>query len=480
MARMPQTRRGRPPSARRLLDRALARLVPDRATVLPAPSRPPLPGWFVGNRVHGQTRLPFGARWDGEDEFTQAAAGFKVLGARVFTRHVKTGWEDPPWPTAEPKRLDGSPLSDGPREIRGVTVGPDRNVAQEIIDEAHDQGLKIVAYYWHMSEGSIACPHPDVEERPKWVCKKPPPGSEPIIHWPRGTYLDITGPYREVVLTRLLELAELGVDGFNFDERHLPPDGCWGSALEDTWRAETGVDAPRLDEDDPEFLRFLTFKARKIEDTFAYWRDRVKARHPNVVFAVSTTSIPALTSREMTTRLVRIADSAKNEYRLALNRDVSKMVFPRRGEDATGKVDPPPDHVRQAIGWTVLRDSADGRPPRIWAPGLPTAEHAEAFAASLITFGCIAHVDVDEGAILGGDPEEGKTPLDGVRAAFRLGNRVSPHLADVVPVRWAALHFSEGIRNLRGSDYPAAWRSVLWPLVGAYQVLCEDGLRSAR
>ena len=108
----------------------------------------------------------------------------------------------------------------------------------------------------------------------------------------RGTNLDITGPYREVVLTGCARLAELGADGFMFDERHLPPEGCWGSALEAAWKAETGGPAPRPDEADPVYWRFVDFKARKIEDTFAYWRDAVRAEHPDVVFFVSTTTIP--------------------------------------------------------------------------------------------------------------------------------------------------------------------------------------------
>jgi hypothetical protein len=460
-----------------MLDRLRSRLGtgPGTGFPAPAPSRP-LPAWFVGNRVHGQTRLQFNATWHDTDEFKRAAEGFKALGARVFTRHVKSAAEDPPWPTALPTRLsDGRPLSDGVRVIHGVRLEPGRNVAREVVDEAHDQGLRIVTYYWHMTEASFTDPHPDVEPHEDWICRHP--DGAVIVHKTRGTHLDISGPYRDVVLTRLLELAAMGADGFNFDERHLPPAGSWGSALEDAWREEKGVDAPLPDEDDPDYLAFLDFRARRIEDTFVFWRDAVKARHPNVVFAVSTTTIPALTSREMTTRLARVADAAKNEYRLAVNTAHSKHVFPRRGEDPAGKLDPPPDHVRQALGWTVLRDAADGRPPRIWAPGLPNVDHAKAFAASLITFGCIAHMDVQERAILGREqPEDGKTPLEGIRAAFALGDRVSPHLANVVPVRWAALHFGEGIRNLRGSDYRAAWVEVLWPLVGAYQALCEDGL----
>jgi hypothetical protein len=383
--------------------------------------------------VKGNTRLTL-ARWGEADEFAHAAAGFKALGAGVFTRHVKSGDEDP-WPRPRWK---------------------------QIIDEAHAEGLRIVAYYWHMSEATQAARHE------AWVCEDA--DGAPIVDR-RGTHLDITGPYRELVLARLRRLAELGADGLMFDERHLPPEGCWGSALEAEWRAKTGAPAPRPDEADPVYRRFLDFKAKKIEDTFTYWRDAIKAEYPDVVFFVSTTTIPALTDREMTTRLARIADSAKNEYRLAVAPGLNKDVF----EDPDLAV--PADHVRQALGWTVLRDSADGRPPHIWVKGVPNDDHARAAAGSLIAFGCIANMDVDEQSLLGNaDPAPGKTPLDALRAAFELGRDASPHLADVQPLRWAALHFAERARNARGANYRRAWQEVLWPLVGAFQALSEDGL----
>jgi hypothetical protein len=393
-----------------------------------------LPEWFLSKRVKGHTRLTL-ARWGDEDEFAHAAAGFKALGAGVFTRHVKTG-DEGPWPRA---------------------------VWTQVIDEAHAEGLRIVAYYWHMSEAALAAEHE------AWVCMDA--DGAPIVDT-RGANLDITGPYREVVLARLRRLAELGADGFMFDERHLPPEGCWGSALEAAWRAETGAPAPRPDEADPLYRRFLDFKARKIEDTFAYWRDAVKTEYPDVVFFVSTTTIPALTDREMTTRLARIADSAKNEYRLAVAPRLNKNVFEKNPDLAV-----PADHVRQTLGWTVLRDSADGRPPHIWVKGVPNADHARAAASSLVAFGCIANMDVDEQSLLGrNDPAPGKTPLDALRAAFGLGRVASPHLADAQPLRWAALHFAEGARNARGVNYRRAWQEVLWPLVGAFQALSEDGL----
>jgi hypothetical protein len=446
----------------RLIRRAVSQPGDETATRGRPRTMRSLPAWFEANRVQGHTRLGI-RQWLDKPEFAQAAAGFRALGADAFARHVKSGDEDPWWPTAVPLAPDGRPLSDRDRTINGQFIPRGRNVVQEMIDEADAEGLKIVTYHWHMTEKTLEDLNPD------WVCRNKK--GEPIVG-PRGIHLDITGPYREVVLMRLRELAEMGADGFFFDYRHLPPEGAWGSALEEAWRAETGEEAaPRPDDADPRYRRFVDFKAEKIEETFAYWRDEVKAAHPDVVFLVSTTTVPALTDREMTTRLAEIADSAKNEYRLALSPNLSKRIFLDFPELE------PEAHLRQAVGWTVLRDSADGRPPHIWAPGLPDIDHAQAFAASLMTFGCVANMDVDERCLLGAqDPLPGKTPVDGLKAAFALGAAASPHLAGSRPLRWAAIHLGERNRNARGDDYRAAWEQVLWPLVGAFQVLSEDGL----
>jgi hypothetical protein len=406
-----------------------------------------LPAWFDANRVQGHTRLGL-SRYGDTPQFANAGAAFAALGAGAFTRHVKSRDDDPWWPSEEP-------------------VGPfdSDNLVKDFIDEAHAAGLKIVAYYWHMSEATFA------NLRPEWVCKKRD-GVTPISGPRRsGLLLDITGPYGEVVLTRLRELAIMGADGFFFDFRHLPPRGCWETALAQDWEARTGERPPRPEDANPDYRAFLDFKAQRIEETFIHWRDVVKAEHPDVVFIVSTTTIPALTDREMTTRLARVADSAKNEYLHAVNPNFNKKVF----DDPT--LNRPATHVRQALGWTVLRDASGGRPPHIWAAGVPNDEHARAFAASLITFGCVANMDVHE-VTLGGseDTPAGKTPRAALEAAFKLGCDASPHLAGTEPVRWAAVHFSERIRNERGADYSAAWREVLWPLVGTFQVLAEDGL----
>jgi hypothetical protein len=129
------------------------------------------------------------------------------------------------------------------------------------------------------------------------------------------------------------------------------------------------------------------------------------------------------------------------------------------------------------VGWTVLRDSADGRPPHIWVSGgVPNIGHARAAAGSLLAFGWIANMDVDEQSLLGNaDPTEGKTPLSALEAAFKLGRDASPHLATAQPVRRAAVHFGERARTPAATTIGRRGRcSGRW--VGAFQALSEDGL----
>ena len=252
----------------------------------------------------------------------------------------------------------------------------------------------------------------------------------------------------------------------------MPPNGCRGTDFARTFQAVTGFAPPTTDtETDPVYRLFLDFQARKIEETFDYWQKQVKEKYPSKVFLVSTTFVPTLVNRRMTTRLASLADSSKSEYRLALFPGLNLLVFERDLSLAR-----PEDDIRMALGWTLLRDAADGRPPHVWAPGFPNQDHTLAFAASVLTYGAIANVDAWEENLLTAADPPGTTPRAALRAAFALGDKVSLHLAHVRPLRWAAVHFSEEARNRRGGDHSLAWREVLWPVTGAYGVLVRLGL----
>ncbi len=295
----------------------------------------------------------------------------------------------------------------------------------------------------------------------------------------------MTGPYRELVLQRLLDLAAMGADGLFFDFRHLPPRGCWDTALARRLAARTGAPPPAPDDCDPLYQQFLDFKAEQIEETFVYWRDQVKARIPERSLHRQHDDRSGLDGpRNDDAAGAASPTQRRTSTGTRSDSNFSKQVFGESDSERPCETPyvlrKPEDHVRQALGWTVLRDAADGRPPHIWARGVPNSEHAQAFAGSLLTFGSIANMDVLEYHLTekteGEAIPQGKTPPDALKDAFALGNAVSPHLAGTQPLRWAAVHFGERSRNERGGDFRAAWRETLWPVVGAYQVLTEDGV----
>ncbi|SEE85156.1 alpha-amylase family protein [Ruania alba] len=428
-----------------------------------------VPDWFTAERVQGMTHASLcGIRGYVDERLPEVPGLFADVGATVQTHLIKNeGIEDPWWPADQPRHPDdGSRLYDGNRLTcdGDIELDAGANVSQDIIDRVHDEGARIIAYYWFMSEHRLA------ELYPEWVCRDV--NGNPLSHPRKGDYLDITGPYGEVVLDRLLELSDMGVDGFFFDNRHLPFDGIWGSAIQDSFESETGLSMPAgNDHHDPNWRRFIAHKARKIEDTILWWRDEMKTRNPESFFIVSAASVPALTRPDSTTRLCRIADSTKLEVTLATKTLMNLDIFEDNPDLAQ-----PPEHVSQALGWAVVNGAANGRPSHVWTTGVPNTDHALAMVAHLVSHGCVANVDVHPAVLLGINQPRGKTTIEAAREAFDFGARLSPHFAGTQPLRWAACHFAEESREARAGDYRQAWEEVMWPLTGAYRVLTRAGV----
>ncbi|MCK5799270.1 MAG: hypothetical protein KAI47_18895, partial [Deltaproteobacteria bacterium] len=286
------------------------------------PATRTLPAWFEGNRVHAHTRLQLGQfkSWtyngkDYTDKFAKVAPIFSALGVSVYTRHIKTGPEDPWWPSAAPKVNGQSVLQgSGDRTIllcdqssgkqTPIVLPGNVNLAKKIIDDAHARGLRIILYHLPLADGRISSPYPCGSPKPlhpEWACHNAD-GSLALTG--RGVVSDITTPYRDVVLQRLMELAAMGTDGFYFDGTHMPNNGCWGTALQQSFEKTSGQTLPKnLTQDqlnnelDPVYRAFLRYQAKKVEETFRYWRDTVKAAYPGVVFLISATYVPALISQ---------------------------------------------------------------------------------------------------------------------------------------------------------------------------------------
>ena len=420
------------PATRALLEKPVVAIRPDW---LDGASAYRLPRWYDGCRVQAHTR--FGASHMSLDVFFQAAAGFRQMGVQTFVRHIQSHTQGAWWPSSV------------------GTIHPlvqDRNLAREIIDNAHRAGCRIIVYHAHMYNQDLA------EEHPDWVCRDW--RGKPLAH-KRLAYLCYNSPFPDFYLTRALELADLGADGFYFDSVHMPKMGCWCQNCRRRFKEMTGLDHPRrADPEDPVWRKLVEFNKQVIETTFLKWRRALHERHPELVMLISSHLWSSMTDHHLNNRLFRIADSVKMEFSIPI-RPGPNRVF---AQD-TGMVAPEAD-ARLALGYTLARDAADGRPAHIWTHGLLDEASTLYATAGMVTHGCVANLDVPERTI----------PNSMFAKAFALGARISPYLAETRPVRWAAIHFAEQARDALAPDEIRQWQQVLYPICGAYQTLLRAHL----
>jgi hypothetical protein len=394
-----------------------------------------LPDWFEGQRGHLHTRLGFGKTGYFEKRVGEV---LRSVGVRVYTRHVKSGDESPMWPT---------------RVGRANPLAVERNFAAEMIEDAHRAGCRMIGYYWETSEKALGAEHPD------WLCRdvegKPIKGG-------RGQHLCLNTPYRDVVRARLLELVDMGIDGFYFDYIHMPSRGCWCAACRRGFRETTGREPPATSNpSDPALPALTEYINAALENAFREWREAVHARNPDCVMIVSSSGYASLLYTHMSTRLFPLMDSNKSEYGHPYLHDRILARYPQIAK--------PERDIRMAIGWSLCRDGAEGRPSHVWLPGMKDADECRFAAAAILTHGCIANIDMNEE----------KIPDSTLAPAFAMCERVSPAFAGTAALRWASVHFSERGRRQHNAGAHAPremWTKSTARTIGAYRALFRDHL----
>ncbi len=395
-----------------------------------------LPEWFDAHRVQLHTRLaPSFLRRDPE-RFLEPGKWFKEMGVKVFSRHIVSGDEGAWWPSQHGAIDD---------------MAVERNVAQQVIEDAHENGLRIIAYYRHIEDGWAA------ENHPEWRCVgptgKPIPGT-------RGINMCMNSPYADFVLARQLELVELGTDGFYYDSVHMPRNGCWCEFCREKFTTLTGLTHPsKLDMDDPVWHKLKEFNNYTIAQTFATWRKALHARNPNLVMVVGSNLWPCLSDKHMDHRVFQILDCHKTEFNKGNVYRSPSALWSFPSDFRPMELD-----VRLGWGFDVARDATDGRPAHVWAHRIQSESHMLAATAGMVGHGCIANLDVRESRI----------PDDNFKSCFAMGERVSPFLKGTKPVRQVAILHSEQARDRDGLDYRKVWKDSLYPMYGAYHVLLRE------
>ncbi|MHC4799224.1 MAG: hypothetical protein ACYTF1_21520, partial [Planctomycetota bacterium] len=278
-------------------------------------------------------------------------------------------------------------------------------------------------------------------------------------------WLCLNTDYRKFFQTGLLELAEMGADGIDFDYIHMPGwlgrpryiKTCYCQTCRKKFEKIYGRKMPeKVKQDDHEARLLVEFYNRTLIETFGEWVKAVNQRKPDCVMIVSCTFIPGMHSPVMSSRLAAVANAPKTEWRLS-------SIWPRNVPEDVLK---PADDMRWAAGFTYLRGACGDRSPHVWLYPLWAKEEALSAASACMTYGLVANIDV----------AEDKIPNMTYAPAYELGKKVSPYLKRTKPMRWVAIHYDEHLRDQLWPDEEKIWKQALWPAYGPFEALCRARL----
>ena len=418
-----------------------------------------VPGWFDANRVQAHSET---FRMQDESGGMHLHGPIAALGAKAVTLIVDNRDEGAWWSSAV-----------------GEThaLARKRDVAREIIESVHRNGMKCIGYYRYMSDAWAE------REHPEWLCldlagrrvADPRGRNEPAY------VLCANSPYRDFVKTRLSELAERGIDMIYFDSWHMP-EVCTCRFCREKFERKTGRPFPlnrasgntgpadELSDADgkvslakvytKDYLEVSSFVSRSLVKAFTEWREAAMRINPAVRFAIGSSIYPVFLGQpQLTADFVAIADSSKTEFHKAFGGGAAML---RRVKLA--QLAPPAFDIQTALGWSLVRDSSGGRPPLMWLPRLATEEDALRASAAAYSWGCVASLAIR-------DVAAAATTFPG---SFAHGARISPALAGTRPYGWAAIHISERARNRRLNDFPSVWKAVIAPALGSFEALVRE------
>lgn len=393
------------------------------------------PTWYDQTRMCLHTRL--GPPWVEREAFTRAEGDLASIGTRSYVRHLRTRGEGQWWPS----------------QAGAVAPWGGGSLVQDMVARASGEGLRLLAYYRHLEDVELAASHPD------WRCLDDL--GRPVAGRNGDPRVCLGSPYLDRLEARLLELAELGVDGVYFDEDHMPREGCWCRSCAAGFRLYTGLDLPpRRDREDPRYRRLLEYGSVTMERSFARLRRRLNGEYPGLAILIGSNRAPDPLEGFGSDRLWRLADGVKTEYGKG-HGHVLRAYLRRHPE-----LEAPHRRAWLALGWAFSRDAAEGRPPHVWCNAITDPRMAQAAAAAIIVHGGVANLDVKEARL----PD-----AETFGAAVVLGNTLSDGLAGARPERWAAVHWPGALReDLAGED--EAYRRVAAPLGEAFESLLTTRL----
>ena len=422
------------------------------------------PSWFEENRV--QAHFENAIQHDLSGLYKQLHPAVRSMGSEVLTRIFKTTAEGAWWETKAGYTHE---------DLGG------RDLGEELARDAHANGLRIFAYYRIMCDDFVE------KEHPEWLCRdvagnlvlEPRTRRRPREE-DRKHVICFNSPARDLITTRLQELADRGVDGIYFDSWHMP-EVCTCENCQAAYRRETGRAMNlTVDRGSKEYQAVTDFVARSIVRNFVHWKKAVKAQHPETMFAIGSSLYPCFDRQmQITAALLKISDTSKTEFNKPFGGTfgwpIPNRLIGRRRPYWDESFDLPAYDVQNALGWSLTRDSCNGRPPLMWIPFTQTEEQALFSTAAAVSYGCVASIH-PTGIWNRRSNSMERQPAEKYASSYALGTRVSPWLANARPFPFALIHVSERARNARIADPPALWTEFFAPVLGIFETLKEAHL----
>ncbi len=422
-----------------------------------------LPAWFEQNRV--QAHFENGIQDDLLGLYGKLHPAIRSMGSGVLTRIYKTTAEGAWWTTKAGYTHEGL---DG------------RDLGREISLDARASGLKVFAYYRIMCDDYVE------KEHPQWLCRD---AAGKLVLEPRTRrrpkeedrkhVICFNSPARDLITTRLRELADRGVGGIYFDSWHMP-EVCTCENCRTAYEKETGrAMVPTARRGSEEYRLTADFVARSIVRNFRHWEETVKSKHPEMMFAIGSSLYPCFDNQmQITASLLEISDTSKTEFNKPFGGTLgwpigTGAVVKRRRPYLDDSFALPSYDLQNALGWSLTRDSCQGRPPLMWIPFTRNEEEAIFSTAAAVSYGCIASIH-PTGLWNRRAKSIEMQATEKYASAYELGKRVSPWLASTRPQRFALIHVSERSRNARIADPRALWVEFFAPVLGVFETFKEE------
>jgi hypothetical protein len=457
-------------------------------TLSPPVQAPSLPPWYVNNRIHAHSRMSIHSQcqlnattheWGCSDRFEDEAAHFAALGIKVFVRHTHSAGEGAWWPSSSGPAASWHPL----------VQSTGRNLPAEFLTAAAAANTSVIFYHYMMTNDYFATAHPE------WV-QRWPNGS--AIEWSRGLGLSpCSDEWQDVYISQVLELVELGADGFYFDKYPASWGGDWSAPCRAKWAAS--VYPAHADEPMPMALTHahnpMTHPVAADRRVQLLMSDVTEAYFTRLTSAIESAAVARGRSVAL---LVSVAEvpKADNGFGTAHRSGLFETTAMLSGAFTAAKTelhvpaalnwlrgDPVPTDVAMAFGFAMVRDAAatgssstffcfDGhRPAHVWVSKIATEAQALHSSAALLTWGAVADLDI---------PDDGSTDPAVFASSFALSAALEPTLKRIggsqplQPLAWATVLFSEQARNqFLPDNAAAAWDGVLWPMLGAWGAMLQ-------